>query len=50
MGLSDDGLKAVLRLTSDNDLVWNFQLPIEGLKGFNRDLGRLEELAKRRGR
>lgn len=48
LGLSDDGSKAVLRLKSDNDLVWNFQLPIARLKDLKRDFGRLEKLAKQR--
>jgi hypothetical protein len=46
LGLSEDGARIVLRLVSDNDLIWDFVLPLEGLPRLQHDLSRLETLSR----
>lgn len=45
LGLSDDKTQIVLRLVSDNDLIWNFVLPEDAVERLRADLARLRQLA-----
>ena len=45
-GLSEDGTQAVMRLVSDNDLIWDFVLPMEAVQRLRDDLTRLENLPR----
>jgi hypothetical protein len=44
LGLSEDGEQAVLRLMSDNDLIWDFRMPLGALAQLRADIDRLEGL------
>ncbi len=46
VGLSEDGTQAVMRLVSDNDLIWDFVLPMEAVQRLRDDLTRLENLPR----
>ncbi len=46
VGLSEDGTQAVMRLVSDNDLIWDFILPMEAVQRLRDDLTRLENLPR----
>lgn len=45
LGLSEDRSKVALRVVSDNDLVWDFLLPLDGIERLRADLARIQELA-----
>lgn len=44
LGLSEDGEQAALRLMSDNDLIWDFRMPLGALAQLRTDIDRLEGL------